>query len=201
MRGSPRSSNNSPTGGAAGSGDDNGSFVNPNPHGGKKRPAGKVYVPTLFGFRVSEKARSGPRMAWLRLRPESTEELDAVDWRGQWKEDAGGDDDDEDADVGGGPMESFDDGEEEGDDDDDEEEEEEEAAAAPPPPPPAAVPHRKGGRGKVSAVSHADSWVNSMVHPDPPHTDETASTTSFDTAIEYYQPEELSNLAPSSTLR
>ena len=137
-------------------------------------------------------------MAWLRLRPETAEELDAVDWRGQWKEDAGGDDDEADADFGGGPMESFDDGlEEEGDDDDEEEDEEE--AAAPPPPPPAAAPYRKGGRGKVSALSHTEAWVNSRILPEPLPSDATASTTSFDTAIEYDQPEEPSNLTPSRT--
>ncbi|KAF9513240.1 hypothetical protein BS47DRAFT_1344466 [Hydnum rufescens UP504] len=199
VRGSPRSSsNNSPTGGAAGSNDDAVSFVNPNPHGGKKRPAGKVYVPTLFGFRVSEKARSGPRMAWLRLRPETAEELDAVDWRGQWKEDAGGDDDedeDEDTDGRGGPMENFDDGLDEEEEDDEEEEEEEEAA--PPPPPPAAAPTRKGGRGKVASVLLTDDWADSRIRSNPSHCDETASSTSFDTAIEYDPTEEPSNFSPS----
>lgn len=29
----------------------------------------KIYVPRIFGFRVSERAKSGPRMQWLRLRP------------------------------------------------------------------------------------------------------------------------------------
>ncbi|KAI0650766.1 casein kinase II regulatory subunit-domain-containing protein [Trametes meyenii] len=62
-------------------------FVNPNPHGGQKRAAGKVYVPKIYGFRVSERAKSGPRMQWMRLRPESTEELDLVDWRGHWIDD------------------------------------------------------------------------------------------------------------------
>lgn len=28
----------------------------------------KVYVPRIYGFKVSEKARSGPRMQWLRMR-------------------------------------------------------------------------------------------------------------------------------------
>jgi len=43
-----------------------------------------VYVPRIYGFKVSERAKSGPRMHWLRLRPESPEELDMVDWRGRW---------------------------------------------------------------------------------------------------------------------
>ncbi|KAI0251289.1 casein kinase II regulatory subunit-domain-containing protein [Lactifluus subvellereus] len=62
-------------------------FVNPNPHGGQKRAAGKVYVPRIYGFKVSERAKSGPRMQWMRLRPESPEELDEVDWRGRWIDD------------------------------------------------------------------------------------------------------------------
>jgi casein kinase II subunit beta len=31
----------------------------------------KVYVPRIYGFRVSERARSGPRMQWLRMRVSS----------------------------------------------------------------------------------------------------------------------------------
>ena len=62
-------------------------FVNPNPHGGQKRAAGRVYVPRIYGFKVSERAKSGPRMQWMRLRPESPEELDEVDWRGRWIDD------------------------------------------------------------------------------------------------------------------
>ncbi|KZP32986.1 hypothetical protein FIBSPDRAFT_671720, partial [Athelia psychrophila] len=59
-------------------------FVNPNPHGGQKRAEGHVYVPRIYGFKVSEKAKCGPRMQWLRLRPESPEEMEMVDWRGRW---------------------------------------------------------------------------------------------------------------------
>jgi hypothetical protein len=62
-------------------------FVNPNPHGGQKRAAGKVYLPRIYGFKVSERAKSGPRMQWMRLRPESPEDLDEVDWRGRWIDD------------------------------------------------------------------------------------------------------------------
>jgi len=62
-------------------------FVNPNPYGGQKRAAGKIYVPRIYGFKVSERAKSGPRMQWMRLRPESPEELDEVDWRGRWIDD------------------------------------------------------------------------------------------------------------------
>src|SRR5260221_6511044 len=143
---SPRSSND----------DQNGSnedelFENAMPHGGKKRPHCQVYVPSLFGFRVSEKARSGPRMQWMRMRPQAVEELDLVDWRGQWKtiddeadpHDADDEDNDED---GGRPgrLENFDDDLEE---DGVEEESESESEAAPPPPPPPSRP--VGGRRAV----------------------------------------------------
>jgi casein kinase II subunit beta len=37
---------------------------------------GKVYEPRIYGFRVSERARSGPRMQWLRQKPEDTTEMD-----------------------------------------------------------------------------------------------------------------------------
>ena len=59
-------------------------FQNQMPHGGQKRAAGEVYIPKIYGFRVSERAKSGPRMKWLRMRPQTAEELDMVDWRGRW---------------------------------------------------------------------------------------------------------------------
>lgn len=62
-------------------------FLNPNPYGGQKRPEGRVYEPRIYGFRVNERAKSGPRMQWLRLRPQSPDELDSVDWRGRWIDD------------------------------------------------------------------------------------------------------------------
>jgi len=46
-----------------------------------------VYEPRIYGFRVNERAKSGPRMQWLRLRPQSPDELDSVDWRGRWIDD------------------------------------------------------------------------------------------------------------------
>jgi len=52
--------------------------------GGWKSPASSVYVPRVFGFKVSDRATSGPRMHWLRLRPESPSELDRVDCHGKW---------------------------------------------------------------------------------------------------------------------
>jgi len=100
-------------------------FVNPNPHGGQKKATGYVYVPRIYGFKVSERAKSGPRMQWLRLRPESPSEMDMVDWRGRWIDE---DDeyDEEEEDEEDRRMEDFDPDHGEGDDDDEEEEEEEE---------------------------------------------------------------------------
>ncbi|KAF5322920.1 hypothetical protein D9619_000884 [Psilocybe cf. subviscida] len=114
------------------SGGSNGSrtspFVNPNPHGGQKRAAGFVYVPRIYGFKVSERAKSGPRMQWLRLRPESPEELDMVDYRGRWiNDDEEYDDEEEELDEDR-QMEDFDPDGRDDDDDDDEEEEEEETS-------------------------------------------------------------------------
>ncbi|CAN8098398.1 unnamed protein product [Discula destructiva] len=37
---------------------------------------GKIYEPKIYGFKVSELARSGPRMQWLRDKPTSISELD-----------------------------------------------------------------------------------------------------------------------------
>jgi casein kinase II subunit beta len=37
---------------------------------------GKMYEPKIYGFKVSERARSGPRMQWLRDRPHDIRELD-----------------------------------------------------------------------------------------------------------------------------
>jgi casein kinase II subunit beta len=37
---------------------------------------GKIYEPRIYGFRVSEMARSGPRMQWLRDKPDDVAELD-----------------------------------------------------------------------------------------------------------------------------
>ncbi|KAF2761814.1 casein kinase II beta 1 subunit [Pseudovirgaria hyperparasitica] len=37
---------------------------------------GNIHEPRIYGFRVSERARSGPRMKWLRSRPDDINELD-----------------------------------------------------------------------------------------------------------------------------
>ncbi|KAF2084462.1 hypothetical protein K490DRAFT_49089 [Saccharata proteae CBS 121410] len=39
---------------------------------------GNIYEPRIYGFRVSERAKSGPRMKWLRMRPADVNELDEV---------------------------------------------------------------------------------------------------------------------------
>lgn len=37
---------------------------------------GNMYEPRIYGFRVAERAKSGPRMKWLRMRPDDMRELD-----------------------------------------------------------------------------------------------------------------------------
>lgn len=58
---------------------------------------GKVYEPRIYGFRVSERAKSGPRMKWLRMKPVDINETDESkiyhDLHG------GGDEDEADEDV------------------------------------------------------------------------------------------------------
>jgi casein kinase II subunit beta len=102
--GSPLSPRNDP----GGNGSTDSPFENPNPHGGKKRAAGYVYVPRIYGFKLSERAKSGPRMQWLRLRPESPEELEMVDWRGRWISEDDEYDDDEEEEEEDRQMEDFD---------------------------------------------------------------------------------------------
>ncbi|GMK57634.1 hypothetical protein CspeluHIS016_0404680 [Cutaneotrichosporon spelunceum] len=106
------------------------SIVNPNAYGGQRPALNKVYAARIFGFKVSERARSGPRMRWLRERPERYDELEDVDWKGRWKKGKGAAADDEEgikAEGRNGRLFEDDDDEDEGED----EEEEEEAAAAP----------------------------------------------------------------------
>lgn len=47
-------------------------------------------------------------MQWLRLRPETPEELDMVDWRGRWINGDDGYDDDEEEEEEDRQMEDFD---------------------------------------------------------------------------------------------
>ncbi|KAL1965132.1 hypothetical protein VTN77DRAFT_6045 [Rasamsonia byssochlamydoides] len=37
---------------------------------------GKIYEPRIYGFKVSERSKSGPRMQWLRMKPLDVNELD-----------------------------------------------------------------------------------------------------------------------------
>jgi casein kinase II subunit beta len=43
---------------------------------GLGRPHGNIYEPRIYGFRVSDRAKSGPRMQWLRDKPSDVNELD-----------------------------------------------------------------------------------------------------------------------------
>ncbi|KAK3384592.1 casein kinase II regulatory subunit-domain-containing protein [Lasiosphaeria ovina] len=54
---------------------------------------GKIYEPRIYGFRVSELARSGPRMQWLRDKPA---DIKALDEARLFTEDQGGDSEDDD---------------------------------------------------------------------------------------------------------
>jgi casein kinase II subunit beta len=109
-------------------------ITNPNPHGGQKPALGKVYVPKIYGFKVSERARSGPRMKWLRERPERADELDNVDWKSRWKDGKGASGaqiEDVHAEMGARAKKAkgrlFDDEDDEVDEEDEEEEEEDAA--------------------------------------------------------------------------
>jgi casein kinase II subunit beta len=66
-----------------------------------------IYEPRIYGFRVSERARTGPRMQWLRMKPADINELDEAK---RYREQMGVDED-------GNPVEEVDEdgGEEEAD--------------------------------------------------------------------------------------
>lgn len=104
-------------------------ITNPNPHGGQRPALGRVYTPKIYGFKVSERARSGPRMRWLRDRPSRAEELDTVDNKGRFLEGREGKGDEvEVKEEKKGRL--FDEEEDENEDDEEEEEEEEGAPQA-----------------------------------------------------------------------
>jgi casein kinase II subunit beta len=63
---------------------------------------GKIYEPKIYGFRVSEMARSGPRMQWLRDKPEDITELDEA--RHFMEANPDSDDDDESMNLNGRPA-------------------------------------------------------------------------------------------------
>ncbi|KAI0113055.1 casein kinase II regulatory subunit-domain-containing protein [Daldinia grandis] len=62
----------------------------------------KIYEPRIYGFRVSEVARSGPRMQWLRDKPDNISELDEA--RHHAEANHGSDDDDESMNLNGRPV-------------------------------------------------------------------------------------------------
>ncbi|KAI8874664.1 hypothetical protein K501DRAFT_98696 [Backusella circina FSU 941] len=43
------------------------------------KPKRHIYQPRIFGFRVNEASRSGPRMQWLRMRPDEYTDLEKDD--------------------------------------------------------------------------------------------------------------------------
>lgn len=53
----------------------------------------RVYEPKIYGFKVSERARSGPRMQWLRSRPEDTTELEEARIYAEQNPESGDEDD------------------------------------------------------------------------------------------------------------
>jgi len=73
---------------------------------------GSIYEPRIYGFRVSERSRTGPRMKWLRSRPVNITELDeAAHYHLQQS-----DGKDQDADADGDEEEEEEEEEEEDDD-------------------------------------------------------------------------------------
>ncbi|KZF26347.1 hypothetical protein L228DRAFT_10470 [Xylona heveae TC161] len=60
---------------------------------------GKIYEPRIYGFKVSERARSGPRMKWLRMRPDDITELDEQRRFHEMQQQAAHDDGDDEAEV------------------------------------------------------------------------------------------------------
>ncbi|PCH41087.1 hypothetical protein WOLCODRAFT_137182 [Wolfiporia cocos MD-104 SS10] len=190
---SPRSSSSSTSGH---------NVVNPNPHGGQKRAAGKVYVPKIYGFKVSERAKSGPRMQWMRLRPWEPEQLDDVDWRGRWIDDEEDYEDEEDAEQDQDrPMEDFDPDHGEGDDDDEEEEEEEETPAP-----------SSAARGKAVVHSRSPPTLRSE-SPDPQAQPPAAvaaaagvaggvaKPTPYEEAMDFLHKHNLKNTVPNAKVR
>ena len=64
----------------------------------------KIYESRIYGFRVSERSRVGPRMRWLRMKPADIRELDELAQVEAMRENAGeeeggGEEDDEDSDT------------------------------------------------------------------------------------------------------
>ncbi|KAG8898176.1 casein kinase 2 regulatory subunit [Tulasnella sp. 403] len=167
-------------------------FVNPNPNGGQKAPASRIYVPKIYGFRVSERARSGPRMMWLRMRPENPEELDRVDYKGRWME--GSDFDEEsDHDEPGRHTSSLFEGADDEDEDDDEEEEEEETPQQPP------APSSRNPRQRPGSTRHLAPKLSSTISSNDSDADSDSETVIIQTPR--IHPRYLKYLRPRRTSR
>ncbi|KAI9801955.1 MAG: casein kinase 2 regulatory subunit [Sarcosagium campestre] len=76
----------------------------------------RVYEPRIYGFRVAERARSGPRMQWLRSKPADVNELDEA---GIYERMYNSDNDEEEDEEEEEEEEDEDEAEEEEEDDDD----------------------------------------------------------------------------------
>lgn len=66
---------------------------------GLGRSQGSIYEPRIYGFRVSARAKSGPRMQWLRDKPSDVNELDEARRHREEQEAAGVDVGDGEGDV------------------------------------------------------------------------------------------------------
>ncbi|ETI21985.1 hypothetical protein G647_06055 [Cladophialophora carrionii CBS 160.54] len=89
---------------------------------------GKIYEPKIYGFKVSERAKSGPRMRWMRSKPVDINELDEARlWHERYGGNVDGDPDEESRHLAGDLEDNDDDDDV---DDEDEEEEEDDGAAA-----------------------------------------------------------------------
>lgn len=76
---------------------------------------GKIYEPRIYGFKVSERAKSGPRMRWLRSKPIDINELDEARlWHERYGGNVDGDPDEESRHLPG-EVEDSEENEEEGD--------------------------------------------------------------------------------------
>lgn len=106
---------------------------------------GNIYEPRIYGFRVSERARTGPRMQWLRMKPADINELDEAK---RYREHLGVDED-------GNPIE---DGEGEGDGGEDADEEM--ADAAEPQQTQLQVPRRSSRRRQKGRKRNTTATVN-----------------------------------------
>jgi len=71
---------------------------------------GNIYEPRIYGFRVSERAKTGPRMQWLRMKPADINELDEAK---QYREHLGVDEDGNPVEDGEGEGEGGEDADEE----------------------------------------------------------------------------------------